>query len=226
MVSAITAVPRPAAGSGVEEFLKYGRELVQTGQYEYLGRCKRIVLEAEAGARTQAPGVTAKIGHVLEWYDTAHPKGGTIRNYMPIGQSPDRRMLLCLEPLLKRGLDGRLIPGDVGLPDMPNPAWKPRNWTEQEVLDGTAANGQNPDMVPQNLNQLTDKMIRGSEILVFQPVVQVLFQPEINQQLQATYWTLRLDYEQATNTFPAFLVDRKTGFAAFYGGKHQIVPVG
>ena len=216
-------VARPPAGAAMADVLAYQDQLVNAGQYEYLGRMKRIVLEAEAGARTQAAGVTNKMGHCLEWYDARHPKGGTIRSYLPIAQSPDRKMVLAIEPLLKRDLIGRLTQ-EVGLPDMPDPNWKPRNPTEQEVKDGWF--GEDPTLIAQDLNQLTDKMIAGSEILVFQPVVQVLFQPEINGALQATYWTLLFSFDPATKTHPAFLVDRRTGAAHFYGGKFEIVPVG
>lgn len=215
---------RPPANAALPDILKYQKTLAETKTYEYLGLMKRIVFEAEKDTRTQAPNVTSKLGHCLEWYDQRHPKGGTIRQYLPIAQSLGGGMILCLEPLLKRDLIGRLVPGQVGLPDMPDPSWKPRNPTAQEVQEGWF--GEDPTMIQQDLNQLTDKIIAGTEILVFQPVVQVLFQPEINKQLQPTYWTLLFDFDPATNTHPAFLVDRKSGECAFYGGKHHLVPVG
>jgi hypothetical protein len=220
-------VPRPAANATLPDILKYQKTLAETKTYEYLGLMKRIVLEAEAGARTQAANVTSKLGHCLEWYDQRHPKGGTIRNYLPIAQSIGGGMILCLEPMLKRDLIGRLTPGAVGLPDMPDPSWKPRNARTEEIQTGKFDDDfTQPPMIAQDLNQLTDKIIAQTEILVFQPVAQVLFQPEINRQLQATYWTLLFSFDPATNTHPAFLVDRKSGECAFYGGKHQLVPVG
>jgi len=229
MSTAVQAVPRPNAGAALADILAYQRALVDTGQYEYLGRMKRVVLEAEEGARTQAAAVTSKLGHCLEWYDQRHPKGGTIRNYVPIGQSPDRKMILALEPILKRDLLGRLTP-EVGLPDLPDPTWKPgQAWgstSEYEALVAKGFNPLDPPMVAQNLNQLSDKIVAGTNFLVFQPVVQVLFQPEINQVLQATYWTLLCSYDAATQTHPALLIDRVTGAAHFYGGKFEVVPVG
>lgn len=223
-----TSLPsKPRANSKLPDMLEYQRTLAQTRNYEYLGLMKRVVLEAEKDARTQAPGVTSKLGHCLEWYDQRHPKGGTIRQYMPIAQSIGGAMILCLEPLLRRDLLGRLIPGQVGLPDMPDPSWKPRQARKDEIESGRFdADATDPSMIAQNLGELTDHIVDGTEIYVFQPVVQVLFQPEINKQLQPTYWTLLFDFDPATNTHPAFLVDRKSGECAFYGGKHHLVPVG
>jgi len=230
MSTAAVTPARPGAGATLDDIFRYQRECVDTGNYEFLGRCKRIVLEAEEGTRTQAPGVTSKLGHILEWYDQPHPKGGRVANYLPIAQTPGRKMVLALEPVLKRDLVGRLTP-EVGLPDMPDPSWKPNspnNTAEAEAWAEAMRKGEAPvaPMIPQDLNQLTQKMIRNSEMLVFQPVVQVLFQPVIGEALQATYWTLLFSFDPATNTYPAFVVDRKTGVAHFYGGKYEIVPVG
>ena len=233
MGTAVAApLARPGLAATLEEIFKYQNQLVDTGNYEFLGRMKRIVLEAEQDARTQAPGITSKIGHVLEWYNQPHPRGGMIQNYVPIAQSRDHKMVLALEPILKRDLMGRLTP-EVGLPNMPDPSWKPqspKNTKEaEEWARLAAAEGRNvsdPTMIAQDLNQLTQKMLQGSEYLVFQPVVQVLFQPVVGDALQATYWTLLFSYDPASKTYPAFLVDRKTGEAHFYGGKYEIVPVG
>lgn len=224
--------PRPGVAASLEEILKYQDDLVNSGNYDFLGRCKRIVLEAEKDSRTQPNFVTQKLGHILEWYDLPHPKGGMVRTYLPIGQSRDRKMILALEPILKRDFQGRLTE-QVGLPDMPDPSWKPgqpRNTQEAEEEAERIRKGVIPfpiaPMIPQDLNQLTNKIIQGTDILVFQPVVQVLFQPVINEALQATYWTLLFSFDPASRTWPALLVDRKTGAAHFFGGKYEIVPVG
>lgn len=219
---------RPGLSASLEEIFKYQRQLVDTGNYEFLGRMKRIVLEAEEGTPTQPQSVTSKLGHVLEWYNQRHPKGGAVQNYVPIAQSRDHKMVLSLEPILKRDLIGRLTP-EVGLPDIPDPGWAPRNPVSTEEAEQWAregVSGSDPTMIAQDLNRLTQKMLHGSEYLVFQPVVQVLFQPVIGEALQATYWTLLFSYDPATRTYPAFLVDRVTGEAHFYGGKFEIVPVG
>lgn len=250
MATAVQTVPQPPIGAALADILAYQDELVRVGQYEMLGKMKRVVLEAEADARTQAPHVTGRMGHILEWYDQPHPRGGTIRQYTPIAQSLDRRMILALEPLLRRDLMGRLTER-VGLPPMPDPKWKPADWTAEEIrgcrLDeagnpienGKDASGRpkyipverdpakdTPAWIEQDLNQLTDKIVQGTELLVFQPVVQVLFQPELGGTLQATYWTLLCSFDPATRTHPALLVDRKTGTAHFYGGRYEVVPVG
>jgi len=230
--TAIAAPPRPGLAASLDDIFKFQNETVAAGNYEFLGRCKKIVLEAEEGARTQAPHVTAKIGHVLDWYDTPHPQGGTVRNYLPIGQTRDHKMILALEHVVKRDFQGRLTP-EVGLPDMPDPGWKPmqpRNTEEAEALEEARRKGEvgvlMAPMIPQDLNQLTSKIVGGTEFLVFQPVVQILFQPEINGALQATYWTLLCSFDPATRTEPAFLVNRRTGEAHFFGGRFEIVPVG
>ncbi len=213
----MNATAKPALGATLQDFLAYQDHLVQTQQYEYLGRMKKIVLEAEDGARTQGPHVTGKIGHCLDWYNEKGPKGEILPSFLSIGQSRDRRMILPLAPVVRR--DGR-----VGLPDIPDPSWKPRQPSREEQMAGWF--GEDAPMIAQDLGQLTDKIIQGSDILVFQPVAQILFQPEINQALQPTYWLLAGSFDPASRTHPAFLVDRRTGAAHFYGGKFEIVPVG
>lgn len=227
MSTAVQPIARPGLSAPLEDILKYQRQVVDSGEYEFLGRMKRIVLEAERDARTQSPGVTEKLGHVLEWYNQRRPNGGQILNYLPIGQTRDRKMILALEPVVKRDAIGRLT-AEVGLPDLPDPQWKPRQVLNTEQAEKWAASGDlaaDPSMISQDLNQLTNTIVTGSEYLVFQPIVQVLFQMSIGDVLQAEYATLLFSYDKATDTHPAFIVDRKTGEAHFYGGKYEIVRV-
>jgi len=226
MSSAVQATPRPGMASSLDDIFKYQNELVRTAQFDYLGRLKRIVLEAEEGARTLGDNVTSKIGHVLEWYNQPHPKGGYVQQYLPIGQSRDRQMVLALEYVVKRDLNGRLTP-EVGLPDMPDPQWKPRMPKNTQEAEDWQALGtvQHPDMIRQDLNQLTNKIVQGSDFLVFQPIAQVLVQLAISGELQAEYATLKYQFDPVTRTYPAFLVDRNTGEAHFVGGRYELIRV-
>lgn len=225
------APSRPGAGATLADIFDYQRRMVDTNNFEFLGRMKRIVLEAEENARTQPQNVTDKLGHVLEWYNQPHPKGGVVQNYLPIGQTYDRKMLLALEYAMTRDLNGRLTP-EVGLPYMPDPSWKPQNPVSTEQAEEWAAEAAQglrtiggPPMIPQNLNQLTNKMIQGTQFLVFQPIAQVLVQLAIGGELRAEYATIKMQFDPATRTWPAFLIDRQTGEAHFYGGRYELIRV-
>jgi hypothetical protein len=225
MSTAVQQPTRPGLAASLEDIFNFQRRCVADARnYEFLGRMKKIVLEAEAGTPTQGPAVTSKIGHVLEWYNTPRPQGGVVSNYLPIGQTWDRKMVLALEFVLKRDNAGRLTP-EVGLPDMPDPSWRPSDIPNTEEAERMAASGQlgiGPPMIAQDLNRLTDKIIRGSEYLVFQPVSQVLFQLAIGGELRAEYSTLLFSYDPVTGTHPTFCVDRRTGEAHFYGGRYTL----
>lgn len=217
MTQAAPAVAKPGQQAGLADWLRYADELVRTQQYEYLGKGKVIVLEASKGANVPGVGETAKVGVRLDWRNDTPPQGGVRENFIRLAQSLDHQMILALDPVVRHD-------GQIGLPDIPDPQWKPRNPTPEETEAGWF--GADPTMIPQRLEDRASGRVEKTNLLVFQPVHQVLFQPEINGQLAATYWTLECGHEPASGTQMAFLVDAKTGRAYFYGGRYLLNVVG
>lgn len=228
----VAAVSKPGVQAGVAEWLAYADQLVQTQQYEYLGKMKVIVLEAARAANVPGLAETTKVGVRLDWRNEEHPSGkGMLENYIRIAQAFDRKTLLCLDPIVRRD-------GQIGLPDIPDPGWKPGQpgklqtsgkFKGQYIATEDDVNEFNPGRPPMIKQELVDRAsgrVEHTNLLVFQPVHQVMFQPEINGALQATYWTLECGHDPANRTQVAFLVDAKNGRGYFYGGRYIISPVG
>lgn len=225
------AVAKPGVQAGLAEWLAYADRLAETGQYEYLGKGKVIVLEAAAGAAVPGLAETAKVGVRLDWRNDDSVPGRIQENYIRVAQSFDRRVLLTLDPVVRRD-------GAIGLPDIPDPGWKPgqpgRLITSGKLKGKYQASEDDvnnwdpgrPPMIAQRLRDRASGFVDGTKLLVFQPVHQVLFQPEINGALQATYWTIECGHDPGNRTQMAFLVDTETGRAYFYGGRFLLNPVG
>ena len=227
----VAAVPKPGVQAGLAEWLDYADKLVATQQYEYLGKAKVIVLEAARAANVPGAAETNLVGVRLDWRNDDSVPGRIYENYLRIAQSYDRRLLLALDPVVRR--DGR-----VGLPDIPDPAWVPgqpgRLITSGKLKGKYQASDEDmanwtpgrPTMIAQELVDRASGRVEHTNLLAFQPVHQIMFQPEIEGQLQATYWTLECGHDPANRTQMAFLVDAKTGRAYFYGGRYILHPVG
>jgi hypothetical protein len=224
-------VAKPGQQAKLDDWLRYADDLIRVGQLEYLGKCKVIVLEASRGANVPGLSETSKVGVRLDWRNDDSQPGRIVECFMRIAQSLDRRLLLALDPVVRSD-------GQVGLPDIPDPAWVPGqpgqiitegplkgkyNPTEAEV---NAWKPGRPTMLKQDLVDRATGRVEHTNLLVFQPVHQIMFQPEINGQLQATYWTVECGHEPGGGTQMAFLVDAKTGRAYFYGGRYVLNPVG
>jgi hypothetical protein len=77
-------------------------------------------------------------------------------------------------------------------------------------------------MIPQRLEDRTVKKLEGTNFMVFQPLINVAFQPEINNRLEGTAWTIKFGFNPADQTHPALLVDQRTGETHFFGGLYDI----
>jgi hypothetical protein len=231
--STMQAVSKPGAGASLVDILNYQDNLKRAGQFEFLGRMKILVVEASAGASVPGVAETSRVGVRFDWRNEPGPDGtGYVDNFIPIAQSLDRQMLLALAPVVRRD-------GTVGLPDIPDPAWAPGMPTAEQIAPemvkdpkrgwivkdtGQKFSPDSPPMIKQPLEQrgvceLTD----APAILCAQPVTQIMFQPEIGGGLAATYWSIVGAFDPATRTDLAFLVDRRTGEAHFFGGRFSIV---
>jgi hypothetical protein len=226
------AVSKPGANASLVDILNYQDALKRAEQYEFLGRMKILVVEASAGASVPGVAETSRVGVRFDWRNEPGRDGtGYVENFIPIAQSLDRQMLLALAPVVRRD-------GNVGLPDIPDPAWMPGMPTPEQIAPpmvkdpkrgwivkdtGAKFSPNSPPMIPQPLEQRGVQLIDGTQILVAQPVTQIMFQPEIGGGLAATYWSIVGAFDPATRTDLAFLVDRRTGDAHFFGGRYTIV---
>jgi hypothetical protein len=77
-------------------------------------------------------------------------------------------------------------------------------------------------MIPQRLEDRTVKKLEGTNFMVFQPLINVAFQPEIAGRLEGTAWTIKFGFNPADQTHPALLVDQRTGETHFFGGIYDI----
>jgi hypothetical protein len=117
----------------------------------------------------------------------------------------------------------------VGLPDVPEPDWVVEPYTHDEVT-GKAPRDPAKNRAPFIPQRLTDRcemmngqpaVLDGTNFLIFQPVVQLVFQPELNKELAPELWTIF--FKPFGQRHAAFLVDHKTGEAFFFGGTFEIV---
>jgi hypothetical protein len=181
------------------DILRYQDDIVRTGQYVFLGRLKCIVLEAAKDANVPPEDITRLMGVRLDFYDEG----------AGIGLSHDRTQLVFLSPVMRRD-------GKVGLPDIPDPTWKP---SSNPHFDGDGkVVFQKPPMIPQPLSERASCRIKRTNFLVFEPVAQILFHPDGI----AEYWLANCHADPRTGTHLALIVDEKTGKAHFYGGIFEI----
>jgi len=185
------------------DLLLYHNELVRTGQYTALGRMSRIAIGPNAKyVPPPADPQIQKFGRLIDL------RG----QFLPIAQSMDRSMVLVTATLTNS--EGR-----VGLPDLPHPAWAPEQWSEEEVKDSTKRDpkkDQTP-MIPQRLEDRTNERLQGTGFLVFQPVLRVTYQVELDKKFQPVEWRISFRPDNA-GVHCAFLVHERTGECHFFGG--------
>lgn len=212
------------------DLITYQRELVRTKNYFPLGRMKKVVFGLSSNWAPPADDpFIQKFERVIDLRS----------RWLPLGQSYDRTQLLVPAPLVDRS-------GFVGLPDVPDPNWKAEPWTPEErgyrpdgsmitdssgrqVIKPRPTEKDTPRMVPQRLEDRCERpggrlgYLEGTNFLVFQPVIGIVFQPEKDNQLQAQWWTIETKHDPATSTDMAMLIDPKTGETLFFGGRYDIV---
>ena len=215
------------------DLITWQREIVRTKQYLPLGRMKKLVfgLSTTWTPPENDPFIT-KFERVIDLRE----------RWLPLAQSFDRTQLLVPGLLVDRS-------GRVSLPDVPDPNWKPDPWTPEERgyrTDGSMIKDKSgkqivkprpiekdtPRMLPQRLEDRCERrpdgvplLLEGTNFLVFQPVIGIVFQPEKDSQLQAQWWTIVPNPDTSTNParHMALLVDPTTGETLFFGGRYDIV---
>jgi hypothetical protein len=177
-----------------------------TGKYVVLGFLLQIVLEIARDAAHPDLSVTKRIGHTLDWM---HYKRAPMiaQSVSPSGLGHDLLIVGAVPPL----------------PDIPDPAWKQKMATQQEIEAAMKTpDGWQPDrapMVKQKLEERSSAVLKDSSFLIFQPVTQILFKlngvPGFRQ--------IEADTSPADGTKLAFLLDPNIGEGHFYGGRYVII---
>lgn len=202
----------PLTMETVTDVLAYQTQCKRTGQYQEIGRLKKIVLEANKDSHIPGRSETDRVGLTLDLYN----------GFIPLAQTMDRSQLLLL---------GNFVVSDgkggsrVGLPDIPDPQWVPGQATAAELT--------NPDykpnrarMVPQRFEDRTgEKWKENPEYFVFHPVVQLMIHmPDMGpKDALGALVECRADVQGKHVTL---LISKLTGEAFFYGGVHTIRMVG
>lgn len=210
-----SGVAAPTSNSDAD-LIQYQRDLVRTQTCIPLGRALQIAVGPSDNWRPkEKDAYVAKYGRHMILRD----------NPLPIAQQAN--LLLVTAPLT-------LMDGRVGLPDIPDPDWVPPDYTEDEVtrkvIRDPAKN--RPPILTQRLTDRCEMMdgqpavLAGTNFLIFQPVLFVIFQPELNKEMAPEVWTIKFRPTRTAggdDRHCAFLVDHRTGEAFFFGGTYEIL---
>lgn len=206
--TALASKPDTAA-----DLIRYQRDLVRTGNHLPIGRMQKISIGPSADW-TPPPGdpYIQKFGRMIDLR----------KNMLPIAHSPDKQMILVPGVLSDEN-------GAARLPDVPDPTWQAAPWTEEESGNPSSRDiaKDTQRMIPQRLTDRCDQylgkpaFVERTSLLVFQPVVRIAFQPEIEGRLVGTAWWLdcSADFEGKSATL---LIDHKTGEWFFLYGRYEI----
>lgn len=221
--------------------LKYQADLVRTGRYEPIGRMMKMSI-GDSAKYTRPPGdsLLEKFGRFV---DFRHCE-------LPIALSLDNSQLLvtarllradcpkCAHQFISRSstevcpqcLASFSAPPAVKLPDMPDPFWEPKPWTQDEV-EGRARPDPAKTRAPMLEQKLTARceqeasrpaLLEGTDFMIFQPVVRIAFQAE-NSDGRVLPSVGIITCTSGRGGFEsAFLVNYKTGECHFFGGAFVI----
>lgn len=208
------AMPPTLTGTPAD-LITYQRELVRTHQFEPLGRINKIAIAPSENWSPIDDPIVRKWGRLMEFRN----------QWLPLAQSYDRTILLVPGRMMDKS-------GKIGLPDLPDPNWRPDAWTPEES-QGLVDRPREKDMarmIPQRLEDRAERpngrlgKLEGTNFLVFQPVFKVIYQPEKDRQLQSQMW--ELECSEDTSMHPpvcmTLLVDPTTGETIFFGGRYDI----
>jgi hypothetical protein len=190
-----------ATAFGVEDLMKLHAGFVQRGQFRRIGRLVKIVFgEIPAGVDLRiSRDEILREGRTLDWFDQ-----GPL-----LGLSQGDIDLLVTTPL-------------VPLPDKPDSSFKESAATQQEIERAIATTGKwrpaQAPLVKQIPEDRGARRIKGSNILVFEPVYQVLFRPiGIN-----VFGCVQAFEDPGSATKMTFLWDFDKASGFFYGGRFLV----
>lgn len=184
-----------------EEALKLHRGFVERMQYRRLGKMIKIVLgEVPSGVPLNlSPEEIAREGRTLDWFDE-----GPL-----LGLSPGDVDLLLLSPVFP-------------LPDKPDPTWKAPLTTQEEIEKAVTSGGKWAPPKAPLVKQLPEargaRKVKGANILLFEPVHQILFRPEgVN-----VFGEIAAMPDPGSATLLTFAWNFDDGRGYFYGGRFRI----
>lgn len=185
---------------GVEELMKLHREFIARGQFRRLGKMIKIVL-GEVPVDVPLNLTRAEIlteGRTLDWFER-----GPL-----IGLSPADVDLLVVSPL-------------PSLPDKSQPGWVQPQATQEEIDHAIATQGTwtaaRAPLVKQLPEDRGARKMKGANILLFEPVHQVLFRPEGTN----VFGSIRAVGE-SNATVMTFVWNFDDGNGYFYGGRFLV----
>lgn len=227
------------------DLLKYQSNLVRTGRFEPLGRMMKLsVGDSKDYTAPAGDNFLQRFGRFMDFR----------RCMLPIALSLDNSQLLVTAPLLRAqcpkcsaqfpsgGAGAHVCPQCLqsfattpvaDLPDVPDPLWSPAAPSDDEVTGRVPMNPARirPPLIAQRLLDRCERkdgspaLLEGTNFLVFQPVVRIAYQAESNGSLVASAGLITC-MAGAGGMQTAFLVDRTTGEAHFFGGKFVIAQRG
>lgn len=202
--------------------LDYRNTLVRTGKYFPLGRVQQIAIAPSEGWRPPDNDPLIDLfGRLMRF----------VRRPLLIAQSEDRSQILALGGII--GNDGY-----ASLEDLPDPRWQQPEKTKEDIegivqidpltkREYRTAPPFNPakhqaPLIPQRLRDRAEAKMEGTDFLVFSPLISMPFQPDIDNKMEGTVWTVVWGYNPADGTHPTLLVHERTGETHFFGGRYDI----
>lgn len=227
------------------DLIQYQNDLVRTGRFEPLGRMMNLSVGDSADYKPpQGDNFLQRFGRFMDFR----------RCMLPIALSLDNSQLLVTAPLLRAqcpkcqtqfpsgGAGAHVCPQCLQsfaaspvaeLPDVPDPLWTPGDWTPEEV-QGIVKPDAAKIHAPLFAQRLTDRceqkngapaLLERTNFMVFQPVVRIAYQVESKEKMVPAVGLITCT-AGAGGMQTAFLVDRTTGEAHFFGGRFVIVKRG
>lgn len=236
------------------DLLAYQNELVRTKNYTSLGRMNKIII---GPSNDWAPPPVGQDPFIDKFGRDIDLRSRMIPIAMSPDRSI---LLVTAPFMAKSRETGEFLVGlpDVPAPDWKAPAWtaeetgyrtdgsplnkdfpgQPEGWTPKHGRSGVSRDAAKDiaPMLPQRLEDRAERpggrlgVLEGTNFLVFQPVLQIVYQPEVitdgKPQLQAALWMIMClaDTAEVPARHPALLVDPRTGEAHFFGGRYDIIP--
>lgn len=226
MATATLTAPIAPSSSGPADVIAWQKERMNAGAFEVLGKIWIISLEASRDAHVPNRSVADMLGTRIEFYNDL---GGTDVVGPRIAQTGAKGSLLILDPIVRHD-------GVMGLPDIPDPTWKPKVPTAAQLTGNKPYTPAKAPMIPQHFVDRKDgfggrargKIRAGaSTYLVCGPVSQIVVRP-MDQQNRILPNGLIFKCLPSTplpgaqSTLMDLLVDSVTGEAFFYGGRFEI----
>jgi hypothetical protein len=185
----------------LDELIELHRGFIKRGEGRRLGRLVKIVLAELPKGVTLGISDAERLqeGRTLDWFN--------------------RGPLLALSP----GDIDVLVTSQVEpLPKKPQPGYKPETKTQQQIEAEIRATGKfTPPQAPLVEQRPEDRgctRIKGTTMLCFEPVHEILYRPSVVQ----TWGSILATTDQATGTHMAFVWDIRMGEGFFYGGRFQV----